>query len=122
MGAPVVRSEVGATDADAAGCFYSALSGWSVNLDRTGYGVVDTGGNAGIQGGMVQTPEGVPPWVTFYVRVDDLEVVLGRADKLGAHRLTGPMPVGDVGETAMFADPDGNMPAGWAEGSRNRQR
>ncbi|GAA4547371.1 hypothetical protein GCM10023175_31510 [Pseudonocardia xishanensis] len=66
----------------------------------------------------MQTPEGVPPWVTFYVGVEDLEKTLERAEGLGGRRVMGPMPVGDVGEMAMFADPDGNVLGLFAERAR----
>lgn len=116
MGAPVVHFEIGAVSADATRRFYAELFGWKVDLDPNGYGVVDTGGgDVGIQGGIMQTPEGVPPWVTFYVGVHDLEKTLERAEGLGGRRVMGPMSVGEIGEMAMFADPDGNVLGLFAE-------
>ncbi|MCW0212124.1 MAG: VOC family protein [Pseudonocardia sp.] len=110
MAAPVIHFEIGATDGEHARRFYTELFGWTVNPDPTGYGVVHTGGGGvGIDGGIMQTPEGVRPWVTFYVGVEDLEKTLGRAEELGARRVMGPVPVGDIGDVAMFADPDGNL-------------
>jgi predicted enzyme related to lactoylglutathione lyase len=49
------------------------------------------------------------------VAVDDLEVSLRRAEELGGMRMIGPMPVGDAGAFATFADPDGNMIGLFAE-------
>ncbi|WP_296366699.1 VOC family protein [Pseudonocardia sp.] len=108
MGNPVVHFEIGSAVAERSRSFYSSLFGWSVQTDSHGYGVVATGSDVGIGGGIMQTPPGVPPWVTVYVGVDDVEKSLARAEELGGHRIMGPTPVGEVGEMAMFSDPDGN--------------
>ncbi|GAA4677597.1 VOC family protein [Pseudonocardia yuanmonensis] len=111
MGAPVVHFEIGAANGDRSRRFYADLFGWTVTPFPGGedYGVVDTGSGTGIGGGIMQAPEGMQPWVTVYVGVDDLEKSLSRAEELGARRVMGPAPVGDMGEIAMFADPDGNI-------------
>lgn len=109
MGAPVVHFEIGAADARAARRFYGDLFGWTVAESSDGYGLVDTGAGTGIGGGIMQAPEQVAPWVTFYVAVDDLESCLERAVELGGRRITGPMPVGEAGSMAMFTDLDGNL-------------
>ena len=80
-------------------------SGWT----RRATGIVDTGSDTGIGGGIMQTPPLVPPYLTFYVGVDDLDKYLRRAQELGGSTVLGPMPVGQVGAFAMFADPDGNI-------------
>ena len=116
--APVVHFEIGAADGDRARRFYGDLFGWAVTDGGDGYGVVDTGTSVGIGGGILQAPEGVAPYVTFYVGVDDIEKTLGRAEELGARRLMGPMPVGEMGEMAMFTDPDGNVLGLFTERSR----
>ncbi|MHC1557837.1 VOC family protein [Actinomycetospora sp. C-140] len=108
MGHPVVHFEIGGADGARSRAFYTDLFGWSVTPESHGYGVVSTGSPDGIGGGIMQTPEGVPPWVTFYVEVDDLEKTLARVEELGGRRVMGPAPVGDIGEIAMFTDPDGN--------------
>ncbi|MBN9110734.1 MAG: VOC family protein [Pseudonocardia sp.] len=108
MGAPVIHFEIGAVDGDRARHFYAELFDWTITPDANGYGVVDTGA-AGINGGVLPTPQGVRPYVTFYVGVENLDKALSRAEELGAHRVMGPAPVGDMGNMAMFADPDGNM-------------
>lgn len=108
MGDPVVHFEIGGKDLTKTRDFYSELFGWEISLDEaTGYGSVETGSDTGIRGGMMQTPPGVPAYVTFYVSVDDLDKYLERAETLGAKRLMGPMPIGDMGAFAMFTDPDG---------------
>jgi predicted enzyme related to lactoylglutathione lyase len=108
MGSPVVHFEIGGADGARSRTFYAELFGWSVATESHGYGVVSTGSRDGIGGGIMQAPEGVPPWVTVYVEVDDLDKSLARAEELGGQKIMGPAPVGEMGEVAMFADPDGN--------------
>ena len=108
MGNPVVHFEIGGVDAERSRTFYSSLFGWSVRTDHRGYGLVATGSDDGIAGGIMATPPDVPPWVTFYVGVDDVEKALVRAEELGGRRIMGPVPVEGVGRMGMFADPDGN--------------
>ncbi|MDD7967943.1 VOC family protein [Actinomycetospora lemnae] len=108
MSNPVLHFEIGGADGARSRRFYAELFGWSVTTEDHGYGVVSTGGSTGIGGGIMQAPDGVRPWVTVYVQVDDLEKSLERAEELGGSRIMGPAPIGDMGEVAMFADPDGN--------------
>ncbi|HET7929470.1 MAG TPA: VOC family protein, partial [Actinomycetota bacterium] len=107
MGNPVVHFEIGGTDAERSRAFYSVLFDWDVQGHPTEYALVDTRSEAGIGGGIMQTPGHVPPYVTFYVGVDDLDKYLLRAEELGGSRVLGPTRVGAIGAFAMFADPDG---------------
>ena len=107
MGNAVVHFEIGGRDVTKSRDFYAELFGWTIPIDANGYGLVETGTDEGIKGGLMQTPQGAPPYVTFYVAVDDLEKYLERAETLGGKRLLGPMPVGAMGAFAMFTDPDG---------------
>jgi predicted enzyme related to lactoylglutathione lyase len=108
MDNPVVHFEVGGRNIDRTRAFYFELFGWAIKMDPTGYGVVDTGSDVGIGGGIIQTPPQVPAYVTFYVGVDDLDKYLTRAEELGGSTVLRPMPIGAIGSFAMFADPDGN--------------
>jgi uncharacterized protein len=109
MGSPVVHFEISGRDAERSRSFYSGLFGWSVQVDGRGYGMVATGSEDGIAGGIMQTPPDASPWVTLYVGVDDMATSLARVEDLGGRRITEPSPVAGVGVIAMFADPDGNM-------------
>ncbi len=55
------------------------------------------------------TQAGMPPYVTFYAQVDDLQEYLNKAGALGAKTIVPPTPIPDTGAFAMFADPDGHM-------------
>jgi predicted enzyme related to lactoylglutathione lyase len=109
MGRPVVHFEIGSKDAGRSRRFYDELFDWDIELDQQGYGSVKPQDGAGIGGGIMTAPPGVPPYVTIYVDVDDLEKALERAETLGGHRVTPPMPIPGVGSFAMMADPDGNV-------------
>jgi predicted enzyme related to lactoylglutathione lyase len=115
MGSPVIHFEVGGSDAERSRRFYQELFGWEITVDGSGYGAVRTGSKQGIGGGVMQAPPGRSNWVTFYVAVDDLETSLRSVEELGGTRITEPVPVGEVGSFAMFADPDGNMIGLFAE-------
>jgi predicted enzyme related to lactoylglutathione lyase/CBS domain-containing protein len=109
-GAPVVHFEIGAADGERSRRFYSELFGWGVDVDeRTGYGVVRTGSEVGIAGGIASSPPGVPSWVTFYVAVPDLDAALARAGVLGGRTVVAPTEIGPGMAFAMFADPEGNI-------------
>lgn len=105
---PVVHFEVIGTDAKKSQAFYADLFGWKVTHDEQfNYGIVDTGEQRGIQGGIGAAPDGKPA-VRFYVEVDEPQAYLDKAQRMGAKTM---MPVSDLGviTLAMFADPDGNV-------------
>ena len=67
------------------------------------------GGQDGIGGGLMQTREGMPPYVTVYVAVPDLRATLDRAAELGGKTIVEPTAIPRVGQFALFTDPDGNL-------------
>lgn len=110
MGQPVVHFEIASHDAKRLQQFYATLFGWKVDSNNPmSYGMVDTGGQGGINGGIMQTHDGMPSYVTFYVQVDDLQATLDKASTLGAKTCVPPTPIPDTGSFAMFTDPDGHM-------------
>ncbi len=110
MGNPVMWFEVQSKDPEKAQRFYAELFDWNVDADNPmGYGMVETGGDGGIRGGIGGTPEGAPANVTWYVEVPDPEEHLKKAEELGGRRLMGPMEVPDGPTIAHFADPEGNV-------------
>ena len=117
MGQPVVHFQIMGTDAERTHRYYSDLFGWEIQTlpyeNPTNYGLVDREGNtnaegAGIGGGIGGSPEGMPPSVTFFVEVPDVEAALAEAESLGGERFMGPDEVPDGPVIGMFRDPDGN--------------
>ena len=115
MGQPVAFFEVISPDAERAQKFYAELFGWQIAADPAmgGYGLVDTGNGEGVIGG--GTGEPGEKNVKIYMRVDDLDAYLSRAEELDGQRLVPPTDLpGDFGRFAVFADPDGNPVGLWA--------
>jgi predicted enzyme related to lactoylglutathione lyase len=117
MGQPVAFFEVLSPDHERAQRFYAGLFDWQVAADPAmgGYGLVDTGAGGEAIGGGIGPAEGSGAGVKIYVRVDDLEAYLARAEALGGQRLVRPTDLpGGFGAFAVFADPDGNPVGLWA--------
>jgi predicted enzyme related to lactoylglutathione lyase len=115
MGQQVAFFEIVSTDAERARKFYAELFDWQVDADPAmgGYALVDTGG--GIGGGIGPSVTPGDSGVKIYLRVDDIDAYLDRAEQLGGQRLVPPTDLpGDFGRFAIFADPDGNPVGLWA--------
>jgi predicted enzyme related to lactoylglutathione lyase len=98
MGAPVAFFEIISTDHERAQRFYAELFG-----------------DAAIGGGIGPASDEDGPRVSIYMRVDDLDGYLGRAEKLGGTPLVPPMDLpSGYGRIAVFADPDGNKVGLWS--------
>lgn len=113
---PVVHWEIGAKDASKMKEFYAKLFDWPIDATNPEYGMVGVQGE-GIGGGIMQTPAEAPPYVTFYVSVDDLEAMLEKAGSLGANTVVPPTPIPGMGAFAMFADPEGHVIGIFKEGA-----
>lgn len=117
MGQPVAMFEVVSAEAPRAQQFYATLFDWKIDVDPSmgGYGLVDTGVEGGVIGGIGGSMAPGDTGVKVYVRVDDLAAYLDRAEQLGGRRLVEPTELpGDAGSFAVFADPDGNPVGLWA--------
>ena len=118
MGQPVAFFEITSPDYARAQKFYAELFGWQVAADPAmgGYGLVDTGAGEGAIGGGIGPGEGPDDQgVKIYMRVDDLDAYLDRAEKLGGRRLVPPTDLpGDYGRFAIFTDPDGKQVGLWS--------
>ena len=110
MAHPVVHFEIAGKDGKKLQEFYGKLFDWKIEVDPAlDYGMVDTGGEGGINGGVFQAPPETPPYLTFYVQVDDLQAYLDKAVSLGGSVMVPPTPIPNVGAFAMFHDPEGNL-------------
>lgn len=118
MGHPVAFFEVISPDHERAQAFYRELFGWRVAADPAmgGYALVDTGaGTDAVGGGIGPSSQAGDAGVKIYVRVDDLDTYLDRAEALGGKRLVPPTDLpGDFGRFAIVTDPDGNQVGLWA--------
>jgi predicted enzyme related to lactoylglutathione lyase len=118
MGAPVAYFEIISADPERLQRFYADLFDWKVDVDpaMAGYGMVDTGnGDGAVSGGIGPASDDDGPGVRVYLRVDDLDAYLAKADKLGGTTIVPPMDLpGGYGRIALFLDPDGNRVGLWS--------
>jgi len=107
MGSPVVHWEIVSRDGAGLQRFYADLFDWKIDsANPMGYGLVDTGNERGINGGIGSSDQHAG--VTVYVEVDDLQVHLDRAEQLGGKAIMPPTEIPGAITLAVFADPDGN--------------
>ena len=86
MGRPVMHFEIASPNLERAAAFYEELFDWRVGDEQMdGYRLVGTD-DGSIGGGLLRTPEGVFPYVTVYVGVEDLKETLERAEGTSAAR------------------------------------
>ncbi|HHE46606.1 MAG TPA: VOC family protein [Bacteroidetes bacterium] len=114
MGNPVVHFEIISGNMGKAREFYGKLFDWEMKVDEAMNYILVEGGEGGIGGGIGQAEEGrFPPYVTFYVQVDDLEASTKKVEELGGKVIVPPTPIPDIGSFAMFSDLDGNVIGLW---------
>ncbi len=121
MSGRVVHFEIPFDDGARARSFYGELFGWGLeDVPGMDYTLVTTGptGEQGatepgfINGGMGQrgAPLGHPLVV---IDVEDLDATLAQVVERGGSVVQGRMPVGEMGFTAYFTDPEGNVIGLW---------
>ena len=109
MAAPVIRFEIMGGEGNQLEKFYGDLFGWKIDSNNPmKYGMVETGTQRGINGGVGPSQDGGKR-VSVYVQVEDLEIVLAKAEKLGGKTILPPSKVPAGPTLAMFADPAGNV-------------
>lgn len=113
----VVHFEIPYDDGDRARGFYREAFGWELASWGEGeYTLVATGPTAEsgaaepgfINGGMMQreAPYSSPVLV---IDVQDIDASLAAVERLGGTTAMAKQPVGDMGWTAYFTDPEGNL-------------
>jgi len=116
MGNPVVHWELLSKDPAKVSAFYAELFGWKIeHRPELNYRIVDTGGEGGINGGIMK-PEHAEPWpgnMTMYIAVDDLAAHRSRIVAAGGKILIEEQAVPGMGSLSLFADPDGRMMGLW---------
>jgi predicted enzyme related to lactoylglutathione lyase len=109
MGEPVIRFEIMGGNGNQLEKFYAGLFGWKIDSNNPmNYGMVDTGAQGGIGGGVGPSQDGGKR-VTVYVQVGDLDAALAKAEKLGGKTILPPSQVPGGPKLALFADPAGNV-------------
>lgn len=109
-GNPVVHFEIGCKDLEKTGTFYTDIFGWT-KTPIPGGSLIGTNSNEGIQGHITSLGHEPHQYITFYIQVDDIPVVLEKIVSSGGQKLLGPFPLPDKRQFAWFKDPGGNMVA-----------
>lgn len=117
MGQPVVHWELWSEDPEAAAAFYEAVFDWKIrHLPDLNYRAVETGGEGGINGGIMKPQKG--PWpgkLALYIDVDDLDVYAEKIRAAGGKIVVDKMDVPGVGQLSLFEDPDGRVLGMWKQ-------
>jgi len=117
MGRPVVHWELWSKDPEKIGAFYAQVFGWNVkHIPEMNYRLVETGGEGGINGGIMRPQDG--PWpgnMAFYIDVDDLEPYAAKVRAAGGKMIVERMEVPGVGFLSLFEDPDGRVLGMWKQ-------
>lgn len=118
---PVVHFEIAGGDRKKLSEFYSKVFGWHIQqMDEMDYGMIDTHGGRGFNGGITTARDGHQPGTVIYVQVDDIESYLEKAVSLGAEVVTPVTDIPDVVTYAIFKDPHGNA-TGLVKGNQGPQ-
>lgn len=113
---PIAMFEVVSADPGRAVGFYSSLFDWSPGPEFDGYTLIDTGGGEdGVGGGIGPSYGEGDTGVKVYVKVEDLEETIRKAESLGGAALVPPTPLPEgYGTFAVVSDLDGNPVGLWA--------
>jgi predicted enzyme related to lactoylglutathione lyase len=123
MSGRVVHFEVPFEDQDRAGSFYTEVFGWQLQtMPEMSYVMVTTGPTAPqgggpeepgfINGGMLarNAPIGGPVLV---IEVEGIDEALAQVEDRGGTTVQAKVAVGDMGFSAYFKDPEGNLLGLW---------
>ena len=117
MGNPVVHWELWSEDPDNAAEFYGKVFDWEMrSIPEMSYHLAETGGEGGINGGIMKPQQG--PWpakLTFYIDVDDLAAYRRKITDAGGKIVVEEMAVPGVGSFTLFEDPDGRVIGLWKQ-------
>ncbi|HEU0041305.1 MAG TPA: VOC family protein [Jiangellaceae bacterium] len=123
MSGRVVHFEVPFDDGDRARTFYREAFGWNIQeLPEMDYTMVASGPTTDqgmpsepgfINGGMFHRDVSPVRGPVITVDVDSIDAALEKIEKLGGSTVLAKQSVGDMGFSAYFNDPEGNLMGLW---------
>ena len=117
MGNPVVHWELWSKNPEKVAAFYSKTFGWQIqHIPELDYRLVTTGGQGGIDGGIMKPQEG--PWpgnLALYIDVEDLALYRKKIVEAGGKIIVEQMEVQNIGAFCLFEDPDGRVLGMWKQ-------
>lgn len=121
MGKPVVHWELWSKKPAKTSEFYKSVFDWKIrHIREMNYHLVDTGGEGGMNGGIMKPQEG--PWpgnMAFYIDVDDLDAYAGKIKKAGGKIIFDKLEIKGMGSFSLFEDPDGRVLGMWNQTKQN---
>ena len=117
MGKPVVHWELWSKDPQKVSDFYTKVFDWDIqHIPEMNYHLVMTGGQGGINGGIMKPQEGHWPGnMAFYIDVEDLETYERKIKDAGGRVIVSKMEIPGVGAFSLFEDPDGRVLGIWLQ-------
>lgn len=122
MGGRVVHFEIPFDDGDRARAFYQNAFGWTItHIPEMGYTLVSTGPTTEqgppsepgfINGGMLARSD-LSPGPVITVDVEDIDAALVKVEQLGGKTVQPRQEVAQMGFSAYFSDPEGNLMGLW---------
>jgi predicted enzyme related to lactoylglutathione lyase len=116
MGNAVVHWELMSQDPAKVAQFYEKVFDWKIqHMPELDYRMVDTGGEGGINGGILK-PQREGPWpgnMLFYINVDDLAAYRRKVVEAGGKIHVEQQEVPGMGAFSLFTDPEGRMMGLW---------
>ena len=119
----IVHFEIPAKDVKRASAFYEKAFGWQIsqypNFEYWGLTTTAVDANqrpttpGAINGGMGKKGKTAPDAVTVTIDVPDIDAAIATVGKLGGKAVGKKQPVGDMGWSAYFKDPEGNVIGLW---------
>ncbi len=97
--------EVYAPDPEAAARFYGDVFGWRTEPFNEVYTLFRSG--EATVGGLMTTPEGMPPGWLAYLTTEDVDAAAAVAGEQGARTILAPTEIPNVGRVAVLVDPLG---------------
>jgi len=110
----VTKFQIASAQPDVTAAFYAGLFGWRTDANNPmGYREIDTGSDAGIQGGIWPAPPQAASFVQLFIQSDDVEASAKRAQELGARVIVPPAALPEGDRMAVLSDPTGLAFAIW---------
>lgn len=108
--------EIAARDARKLKAFLESVFGWKITDDGSEVLPI-SGEDAGINGHILGWPhEGHPTYLTFYVKVDNIQATLDKVTRAGGTVIVPETEIpGGGGRFAQFTDPEGHILGVYAE-------
>jgi predicted enzyme related to lactoylglutathione lyase len=118
---PVVHWEIATTDPARLQDFFEQLFGWEFEImEKLGYRIAKAGDTFGIGGGILEAKGEIPPYVSVYVYINDLDQYVEKAKSLGGNVIVDPMEISpEVGSMAIISAPDDPNPIGFFKGAND---